>query len=315
MTAKTTITPPHWTLLLERLHARECVPFVGSGVNASTAGYAGLPLGGELALRLLSELTGQADLTLNDLAQVSFHDCLATLTDLQRLALQDLARVALHLDLTVDKAHLLRMLMQEIPDEERSPSPLLELLARLPLRLVITTNYDRLLEKAFQGQPHIVEIQPISVRRDDRAALALEGRLIDAQGVVIYKIHGSFPSESGGTTPRLVLTEDDYIQFLTVVGRETGGIPMFVKSRMQRGTLLFLGYSLEDWDFRTLFKGIVETLDPDDQRKSIAIQRDPSDFWVDYWEAKGVIIYNVDLGEFTEELQERWTAYCGSMNP
>lgn len=311
VTAKTAISALHWSMLLDRLEAKECVPFLGAGVNATTSAYEGLPLGRDLVLRLLRELTGCSELAFDDIAQVTFHDSVATLTDLHRLALQDLPRVALHLGLSVDRDHMLQLLMREIPDDQRTPSALLQVIAGLPLKLVITTNYDRLLERAFGARPHIVEVQQITFPRDERAARALEGRLIDADGVVIYKIHGSFPSAPGAPASRLVITEDDYIQFLTVVGREIGGIPTVVKSRIQRNTLLFLGYSLEDWDFRTLFKGIVETLDPDDQRKSIAIQLNPSDFWVDYWEAKGVIIYNVDLGEFAEELESRFADRVG----
>src|ERR1700692_3240622 len=36
--------------------------------------------------------------------------------------------------------------------------------------------------------------------------------------------------------------------------------------------LLFLGYSLEDWDFRTLYRGLIEVLPEDDRRTAFAIQ-------------------------------------------
>lgn len=88
---------------------------------------------------------------------------------------------------------------------------------------------------------------------------------------------------------------------------ETGDTPL-----MSASTLLFLGYSLEDWDFRTIFKGLIETLDRREQYRSFAIQEDPSSFWCEYWESKKVTIYNVDLYEFAQELAQRAQAYPNS---
>ena len=59
MAAPTKISEPHWTLILERLEKRACVPFLGAGVNATVEGtYEGLPSGSGLALRLVEDLTG-----------------------------------------------------------------------------------------------------------------------------------------------------------------------------------------------------------------------------------------------------------------
>ena len=104
----------------------------------------------------------------------------------------------------------------------------------------------------------------------------------------------------------LVITEEDYIEFLTVVGRANIGVPELIKGKFVRNTLLFLGYSLEDWDFRALFKVLTEPLPTWDKPVSFAIQRDPSDFWVRYWDRKGVRILKVDLYEFAEELERRF---------
>jgi hypothetical protein len=85
------------------------------------------------------------------------------------------------------------------------------------------------------------------------------------------------------------LTEEDYIRFLTVIGQPGAGVPNYVSSKLVYSRLLFLGYSLEDWDFRTLYKGLIETLPRDDRRTAFAIQRHAPKFWVNYWEKKQVI--------------------------
>lgn len=101
----------------------------------------------------------------------------------------------------------------------------------------------------------------------------------------------------------IIITEDDYIQFLTVIGKQ--GIPTFIKSALTSSTLLFLGYSLEDWDFRTVYKALIEGLERREQLKSYAIQRYPSGFWVDFWKGqnKKVQIRDVDVYDFAEDLK------------
>lgn len=101
----------------------------------------------------------------------------------------------------------------------------------------------------------------------------------------------------------IIITEDDYIQFLTVIGKQ--GIPTFIKSALTTSTLLFLGYSLEDWDFRTVYKALIEGLERREQLKSYAIQRYPSGFWVDFWKGqnKKVQIRDVDVYDFAEDLK------------
>jgi hypothetical protein len=46
----------NWRLIVERIHARQCVPFLGAGVNVSSDDYEGLLLGRQVALRLAEEL-------------------------------------------------------------------------------------------------------------------------------------------------------------------------------------------------------------------------------------------------------------------
>jgi len=134
--------------------------------------------------------------------------------------------------------------------------------------------------------------------------------------LVVYKIHGSFsdPATPAGQDPSdVVLTEEDYIQFLTVIGQPGAGVPNYVLSKLVHSRLLFLGYSLEDWDFRTLYKGLIETLPRDDRRTAFAIQWHPPKFWVDYWEGKQVIIYDYDVYCFAEELEARYITRFGSL--
>jgi hypothetical protein len=209
-----------------------------------------------------------------------------------------------------DFGFLMKLVHEVLPDAQHQPSPLLQALASLPFKLFVTTNYDRLLERAIPNNDYELLVQPIS-GFSDLEQLDIQNRLADIQKPIIYKIHGSF--RDNGNQPgtphninRLILTEEDYIQFLSVVGREDMGVPTMVREKLVDGTILFLGYSLQDWDFRTIHKILFEPFQGWQKNKSFAIQKDPPDFWVQYWNSKNVTILNVDLYTFATELNEYW---------
>jgi hypothetical protein len=345
MVAKTKVANSNWNRIVEQIQARKCVPFLGAAANVSVQGsYEGLPLGREIALRLLEELTALKDFRpegydagalavellqkLDGLSSsdpkvveltkslrprlcelVAIHQSFADYTDLAQLRLLDLARVALHLLSETDLQTVRQRLEGLLDDTGREPSPLLRALATLPVpvRLIITTNYDDLMERAFGNRPFLPVVQPLEGFNGDEA-YHWSQELPGTDDPILYKLHGSFRSPNGGPPSGLVVTEEDYIRFLTVVRQDPGGIPTYIQGLIERSTLLFLGYSLEDWDFRTVFKALVESQKPIERHRAFAFQKDPPDFWVRYWESKQVTIYNVDLYEFAEELQQRAAA-------
>lgn len=313
-----TIPTRDWTTIVERLDDGLCVPFLGAGVNAAGDGYAGLPLGAAVALRLAEDLVTAQVATFEELAKVEvLNEALNDYPHLLRLSLQDLARVAFHLERAVDNPHLMEVVQEILHDRDSQPSRLLKTLARLPVRLIVTTNYDGLMEKAFDeaGREYRRVVQPID-GWDPNTMVELDKELAEkkAAGIpILYKIHGSFDDEAG-TTPQIIITEEDYITFLTVVANERRGIPQQISSEMTSATLLFLGYSLEDWDFRTLFKGTIETLGRYKTRRSFAVQRQAPRFWVRFWEEepRKVTIHDMDLHEFAAQLEERYAKHTAA---
>lgn len=311
----TKIDDDHWELIVERIFEKYCgcVPFLGAAVNLQCPGYQGLPLGTEVNRTLVERLVRRAVPQLTDLAQVTADAALDNYKDLARVALEDLARVALYFRTKRDEPSLIKHLRKVLPDEQRDPSKLLNVLARQRFGLIVTTNYDRLMERALADiqKPYKRVIQPRKGFSDDEKK-ALQYELADFDGTVIYKMHGSFLDDGPQGQKRaqdVIITEEQYIEFLTVVGHPEKGVPPLIAEKIKNSTLLFLGYGLADWDFRALFKGLVESLGESDRRKSFAIQKDPSPFWAEFWEKKDVIIYNVDLYEFADELDQRCLAY------
>ncbi|MGA9996093.1 MAG: SIR2 family protein [Pyrinomonadaceae bacterium] len=288
MAARTSITKAHWNLIVNRISEDRCVPFLGAGVNVSDAGrnYQGLPLGCGVASKLIEEVS-----------------------DFKGRDRENLARIALEYEFETDRPQLISGLRTILPYENCKPSPLLKNLASLPFKLIITTNYDCLMEQALSDEGKQLEplVQPIEGFLNIEETQKLFDRLSIYDKVIVYKIHGTF--DENNEYP-VIITEDDYIEFLTVAGRreERIGIPQFIESRITPSTILFLGYSLEDWDFRTIYKGLIEKINPHRAFKSFAIQKDPNDFWVEFWSKKLVEIYNVDLYDFADELTQRCKA-------
>jgi hypothetical protein len=314
------ITPRDWKTIVERLHEGQCVPFLGAGVNAGGGDYRGLPLGAHVALQLANDLVTSEVSNIDELVRVEvLNDALNQYPQLLRLELQNLASVAFHLTRAVDEPHVRELVQGILAEDDRDPSKLLKTLAELEnLRLIVTTNYDLLMEKALAGagREYVKVVQPVGGFDPlDLAEKDLELATAKAEGtLILYKIHGSFPDGAGSTPERIILTDEDYIEFLTVVANDQIGIPPAIKSEMTTATLLFLGYSLEDWDFRTLFKGTIEKLERYEKFKSFAIQLNPAKFWVDFWEKeKKVVVYDMDLRAFAESLEEKYRLHADNV--
>lgn len=303
MAAKKKIDSIHWDSIVRGIKTGFTVPFLGAGVNASRPGYEGLPMGDAVARSLVQKLVGRRVAKIAHLVEVTPNAALKKYPDLGRTRVQDLARVALHLQLRGGYPAVVAYLKEIIDDENREPAEILRVLARLPFRLIVTTNYDRLLERAFaleeQPVPLVLSQQVIGFKPE----VAEEWRIkLAGNQRVIYKLHGSFDDES----PNLVVSEDDYIEFLGVAGDETVGVPRQIKARIKDSVLLFLGYGLEDWDVRTIYNVLVEKKANRAQDMSFAIQKDPSDFWVRFWDRKNVVIYNLDVHEFAGQLERAY---------
>lgn len=310
--ATTEISKAHWELISKRIRQGRCVPFLGAAVNVSGKGYDGLPVGAGLARVIAETLTGTKVAPFKELEEVAGNGALDDVRDLVRHGLEDLPRVSFLYQRVYDYPDLMELVTEQL-HRTSEPSPLLKTLARLPFGMIITTNYDCLMERALEqaGREFLPIVQPAG-GFDEFKRAALEDQLADrGDRLVLYKIHGSFSDEGSdgdGDEARIVITEEDYIEFLAIARTKDAGVPELVSSELTSSTLLFLGYSLEDWDLRTLFKGLVEPLPPHSRRRSFAIQRNPPEFWVDFWAAKHVDIYDVDLYAFAEQLDERFPA-------
>jgi SIR2-like domain len=208
----------------------------------------------------------------------------------------DLLRVSQYVDATLGERRLYGYL-HDVFDANYPPTSLHRLFARLPalLReqgrpqlLLLTSNYDDLLERALQEAGEAVDVVWYEAKRGP-----LQGRFLhrspagDVVAIerpneytelslderpVVLKLHGAVDRDNA-KSDSYVITEDSYIEYL--VGGDVGGqIPFSLLERMADSHFLFLGYSMRDWNLRVILSRIwgAQQLD----LKSWAVQREPA---------------------------------------
>jgi hypothetical protein len=115
--------------------------------------------------------------------------------------------------------------------------------SKIPFELVCTTNFDFLLENAYEQSN--IYCRPII----DEEHLAINNP--DSKNVSLLKIHGDLHHPN-----RLVATEEDYDGFLN----RHPMLATFLANLLITKTCLFIGYSLDDPDFRQIWQLIKDRL-------------------------------------------------------
>ena len=128
-----------------------------------------------------------------------------------------------------------------------------EVLASLGLPVYLTTNPDNLLADALiaAGKTPVVALCP---RRDDSAGLTeVEAPSFEPtkEAPLVYHLFGHLRDMES-----VVLTQDNYFDYLIDVTRNNDIIPTSVRAKLTNTALLFLGFQLRDWDFRVFFSSI-----------------------------------------------------------
>jgi hypothetical protein len=134
-----------------------------------------------------------------------------------------------------------------------------DLLAELDTPLFVTTTRDSLLERALKAKgktPQVVECpwrkvqEPVGRQNSVREAQNLVGPSVENPTInspIVYHVFGTFKNEDG-----LVLTEDDFFEFLIQSTYNRDKIPEAIRSKTMHGSLAFLGFHLTDWSLRVL---------------------------------------------------------------
>ena len=301
----------HYTHLITFLLDGRVVPFLGAGANLcgrpANATWPDrdrqfLPSGGELSAYLAKEFNTPAD--------------------------PDLARVSQFVSLTTGTGGLFGSL-HDVFDHDYPPTALHRLLAELPsllrakghqprYQLIVTTNYDDVLERAFQTANEPFDLVTYISEGETRGKFLHsdpegQSRTIDIPNQyrdlslekrpIILKIHGAINRAiADGEGDSYVITEDHYIDYLTRTDL-ANLIPVTLTAKLRKSHFLFLGYGLRDWNLRVILHRIAG-----EQRlnyQSWAIQRHPTTLDEKFWGRRDVDILDIDLARYIAAVRGR----------
>jgi hypothetical protein len=284
------LTSDDWTLLCGMIRLQKCVPFLGFGVyshgltepEAVVAASAVTPNQeqGALAAALTTSVTGPEHPAVRSAERrIAIYGAVA-----ERFARSnqsplkdktDLARVvqyyAMRLTSTIAKAKIADML-REMPfpcfDDPNEPH---RVMADLKLPLYVTTNYSNCMFEALKRDA-LRDPQRDYCRWDANPALSLDPQVIkddtelSIASPTVYHLHGYVDKPAS-----LVITEDDYLDFVFNIAHEPNRIPKPIRAAWSTSTLMFLGYNLADWDFRVLLRSILLRLGNNEVHMSVQL--------------------------------------------
>jgi hypothetical protein len=255
------MTPPnpeHYVRVAKRILRGKVVPFLGAGANLIERpegtpwepGGKYLPKGAELA------------------------EALGKMGDYEDGG-SDLLRVSQYVD-AMEGEDVLYEYLRELFDANYEPTSLHRVLARLPAvlrtngkpcQLIITTNYDDALERALVENGEKYDLVWYEAKRLAPACGKFMHRNPDGNVVaidkpneyddlhleertVILKLHGAVNREDA-SQDSYVITEDDYIDYLSRNDIALQ-LPIPLPAIIGNSNLLFLGYSMADWNLRVI---------------------------------------------------------------
>lgn len=291
------------------------IPFFGAGVNAcgrpekyrwnhGAADF--LPTGGELARHLARAYDYEEDDS-DDLLQVSQFASL------------------------MNGPSVLKEELRKVFNGECPPTTVHRFFASLPRRLraagvpvpvdasgcgylIITTNYDDLLERALRAEGERFHTLTYIADGDEpgwyrhkppagAAEVMRDPEKIQFDGLpVVLKIHGAVYRDDPAHDS-FVITEEHYIDCLARVHLFFDTLPKAIPARLQRANVLFLGYSLRDWNVRAMLHHLLK--EQKGQFQSWAVLNRPRAVDTKMWPLRHVDIIAEDLDRYMAALDAR----------
>jgi hypothetical protein len=240
----------------------------------------------------------------------------------------NLPRVAQYVSIIRAPAFLKRLVIRELTAKQtayyensggQAPTNY-RILADLRQTTYITTNYDGFLEHALKAADRSPVVE--TCRWNDQ----LWGILGDypdhvptSAKPILFHLHGELTHDLS-----ILISEDDYIDFtVTMAVRGSHDISQSalwsqIREALGYTTLLFIGYSLEDWNFRVMLKYLTrqQGIITNPTSLSISIQLPPVEsntsdrdvaeaFLREYLRTSNIKVYWAEASEFLTELHSR----------
>ncbi|HEY7816676.1 MAG TPA: SIR2 family protein [Vicinamibacteria bacterium] len=192
-------------------------------------------------------------------------------------------------------------------------------LARLGLPLYITTNANDLLADGirYHGREPRVELYRWKDSDDVEWPPSIfdenPGWHLSREEPLVYHLFGHLSRPE-----TVVLSEDDYFDYLMGLDRNKSRLPPQVGSALNDSSLLFLGFRMDDWGFRVLFRSLMRRGGAGlrTRHAHVAVQIDPEGefttepenarlYLTKYFGSENISLYWGSPRDFVEELSER----------
>jgi hypothetical protein len=286
-----------WILLIDRIKDKGCTPFIGPGVHED---------GFERLSALARGFAQRWDYPLEDSGE--------------------LARVGRFVSAKFSVDYARARLLEEYqklppPDYSDELDPHV-ILASLPFPVYITTNHDDSMTEALRRAERLPQMEICRWKE----SISYKSPFLGEHGEpapatpVVFHFYGYPYREGHKVSPEsLVYTEDDYFEFLLNVASDEDTIPLPIRKAMSGTSLLFLGYRLDDWDFRVLFHLLLAKYLRVDSRVHVSVQvpigearpeeqrRKIEEFFDRYITSKrlDIRVYRGTSRQFTRDLKKR----------
>lgn len=311
-----------WPNIVDSIQQGRCVPILGFGLLEQLLGSPR-----EIARNWAREAGFPLDPhSREDLPQVAQYLSIQQSLAYPRNQLLNFIRGRLLKDYAADlplgaKDLTLEQLSAQIGEQRRQkyPDDPYNILASLPFKMYITANPDNLLEQALQAnnRPPVVMYSRWKRGLINRDAIQELANLPapSAANPLVYHLFGAIANSSS-----MVLTEDDYFEYMMWVNNPSAQVPLPepVMTAWRDDALLFLGFQMSDWNFRVLFRSILN----EERRlsireyRSVSVQLQPGDGYLKPESARRYLeraftqerldIFWGSGEDFLHELKNRW---------
>jgi hypothetical protein len=160
-------------------------------------------------------------------------------------------------------------------------------IASWPVPLFITTNPDELLKDALDAQKK-VSARIVCPWKDETPGAIEEiprNLRLDPRTPVIFHLFGDLQHLGQRDDPSpTVLTEDDFFDHLIWISQHSSRtIPPEIPQHLAMSSLLFLGFRLDDWEFRVVLRNIakMQSVEMLAKQLHVAVQLDPTELTAD----------------------------------
>jgi CHAT domain/SIR2-like domain len=309
-----------WRILLHNIRRGRCTPILGPGLTESVLGSRR-----EIAQRWAETYHfPMAPHDREDLPRVAQYLAVnqpSFLRDelMEYLRQEMLSRYGNEIPSTQRGAPL-EILLTTVGAQRRlqNPGEPHRVLAELGLPIYITTDYSNLLAEALMTAGKEPQVE-ICRWNDDIVQLPSiydkgPSYRSTAQRPLVYHLFGHLQEPAS-----LILTEDDYFDYLIGVTGNKDLIPNEVLRALTDTALLFLGFQMDDWNFRVLFRSVMQREGRVRRRgyAHVAVQIDPEEgrileperarrYLESYFQDDNVNIYWGSAEDFVQKLQQLW---------